>query len=1290
MKTKITIIVLLAFFGLSSLVDAQIPTNGLIAYYPFTGNANDLSGNSNNGTVNGATLTTDRFSNANSAYHFNGSSNYISVNNSATFPQTAISICYWLNRGGHVPTNKENYISKEQAFQSYQMQNSHLQSGFYSGTPGVWSQYDSHYTLANNSNWVFYTFTFDNTTHIASTYINGVLDTFLLETDPNFIVKVSSNPMYIGRNGSASVWYINGDMDDIRIYNRAIDPCEVSQLFYENATMPNLQTGLIGYYPFTGNANDLSGNANNGTVYGATLTTDRFGNANCAYSFNGSSNYIQVNNSATFPQTAISICFWLNRMGTGYQTQDEDYIMKEGAFGSVLQYPIMQSDLYTNPSWKAYYSQTAISNNSNWVFYCFTYDNATMIANTYINGILDTTFYETNPNAIVRTSSNPMYIGKNPAGVWFVHGKIDDIRIYDRVIISCEIDSLYNVGGWSNLNSCLVADYPFNGNANDVSGNLNNGTVYGATLTTDRFGNPNSAYSFDGVDNYITTVDNAFDFAGSHFSISLWAKWADLSVATHLFDKQGYPLNGGDGYRLFTNGPGGALWFAFSSNPTHKEYPSAFVPQVGTWYNITVVNDDSLKVFVNNQLIIADTTAFIAGNNAILTFGKRVDFNGSPMNGIIDDINIYNCALDQAEIDSLYNACNIIVSQAGTPTGTTPLCINPSNTTYTTTGATNATAYTWEILPTNAGTITGTGTTAIVDWNNSFTGTASIHVKGTNGSCEGIFSNTISVTINALPIVTLGSFNSVCVNTASYTLTGGSPTGGTYSGTGVSGGVFNPSTAGVGTQTITYTYTDGFGCANTASSTITVNALPTVTLGSFNSVCVNVAPFTLTGGSPTGGTYSGTGVSGGSFNPTTAGLGTHTITYTYTNGLGCANIASSTITVNALTTVTLGSFNSVCINTAPFTLTGGSPTGGTYSGTGLSGGSFNPATAGVGTHTITYTYTNGFGCANSATSTITVNALPTVTLGSFNSVCLNTSPFTLSGGSPTGGTYSGTGVSGGVFNPLTAGVGTHTITYTYTNGLGCANIASSTIIVNAVPSISISGLNSSYCLNAAAVTLSATPTGGSFSGPGVNGNIFNPANAGTGNHTITYTVTQSGCTNSASQNVTVNALPVVNFTGLNPSYSTNDGPSTLIGIPAGGVFSGEGISGNIFSPANAGIGGHNIVYVYTDGNGCMNATCQTTDLITKVGEYNNPDNTINIFPNPNNGTFQITFNVSTSQNIKMEIFNDLGQIVYTENKNNYFGQFNETIDLRSFSSSVYFVITKIGEKTFSNKVIIEN
>ena len=107
-----TIFLLLLFsIKLAAQVPPFVPTNGLVGWWPFTGNANDLSGNNNNGTVNGAILTTDRFSNSNSAYQFN-TNNYIEVLSNAMFnfaSNNQISISFWLKTtsGPAIPISKQ-------------------------------------------------------------------------------------------------------------------------------------------------------------------------------------------------------------------------------------------------------------------------------------------------------------------------------------------------------------------------------------------------------------------------------------------------------------------------------------------------------------------------------------------------------------------------------------------------------------------------------------------------------------------------------------------------------------------------------------------------------------------------------------------------------------------------------------------------------------------------------------------------------------------------------------------------------------------------------------------------------------------------------------------------------------------------------------------------------------------------------------------------------------------------------------------------------------------------------
>ena len=174
--------------------------------------------------------------------------------------------------------------------------------------------------------------------------------------------------------------------------------------------------------------------------------------------------------------------------------------------------------------------------------------------------------------------------------------------------------------------------------------------------------------------------------------------------------------------------------------------------------------------------------------------------------------------------------------------------------------------------------------------------------------------------------------------------------------------------------------------------------------------------------------------------------GTYTVSLTVGNNNG-TNSISATVVVNDLPNVSLTTpNNSVCSSAAPFNLQG-SPSGGNYAGPGMSGASFNPSNAGPGTHTISYTYSDNNGCSASTQITITVENGPNVSLVSPESVaCLTDNVFNLQG-SPAGGTYFGPGMGGNVFTPSSAGIGTHVITYEYTDNNGCSASSEVTIIV---------------------------------------------------------------------------------------------------------------------------------------------------------------------------------------------------------------------------------------------------
>jgi hypothetical protein len=135
----------------------------------------------------------------------------------------------------------------------------------------------------------------------------------------------------------------------------------------------------------------------------------------------------------------------------------------------------------------------------------------------------------------------------------------------------------------------------------------------------------------------------------------------------------------------------------------------------------------------------------------------------------------------------------------------------------------------------------------------------------------------------------------------------------------------------------------------------------------------------------------------------------------------------------------------MCVSAEPVVLTA-QPSGGVFSGTGVTGSTFDPSVSGAGTFTIHYTYTVVEGCSNSDSTDVIVHDLPVVTINPVSPMYVSDPPALLSG-SPIGGIFSGTGVTGNTFDPAVSGVGTFTITYTFTDENGCQNADSTDIIV---------------------------------------------------------------------------------------------------------------------------------------------------------------------------------------------------------------------------------------------------
>jgi hypothetical protein len=317
--------------------------------------------------------------------------------------------------------------------------------------------------------------------------------------------------------------------------------------------------------------------------------------------------------------------------------------------------------------------------------------------------------------------------------------------------------------------------------------------------------------------------------------------------------------------------------------------------------------------------------------------------------------------------------------------------------------------------------------------------------------------------------------------------------------------------------------TNGSGFSAYDSVYVFFRTLPVVNLSLStitSSLCPNGINVTLNGNTPTGGAFTGIGVTTNQFNPQTAGVGNHIITYTYTDNFNCSNSDTDTITVTPITAVTLTSLPDFCLNDAAYTLTQGTPASGVYSGSGVTLGVFTPSASTVGAHVVTYTFTDTYNCAFRATDTLMVKQLPNAYAGADASICAGDSTTLVATG---GGTYmwsTGSAISSTRVSP--ANQTSYFVTVTGTNN--CIDKDTVVVTVKPIPTVQLAPLDT-VCLQTAAFQLvggSATPTGGVgvYSGPGVSNNFFNPV-VGLGPHVIRYTYTLNGCSAYAEKPIFV-------------------------------------------------------------------------------------------------------------------------------------------------------------------------
>lgn len=605
--------------GSATITVNPIPVR-LISCFPFNGNANDGKG-LNNGTNYGASLTTDRFENANSAYYFNGVSSKIQISNSQILNEE-YTYTMWFNAN-----NFNNYM--------YLFS---LESG--SGGIGLMF-YGTDLRAFNGSAHIshpMYNFTAGQWYHVAVTrtfsnlniYVNGVRVNTLGLTYNSIFGPQSNFNAYIGGKHNTNSEIFNGKIDDFQIYKGALTSEQIQVLYNSNDGCFDTSTiKVLSLQSLSSNALCKGQNVN--IPFGSANTTNpikvQLSDANGNFSFP-----IEIGSGNTSPITAQ---IPTNQpLGTNYKIR-----LVSSDSSPIISNVI--SNISVNASVTATITGDATINEGEATNLIINFTGSAPYTYTITGGTSQT------------TSSSPLSISVSPL-----------------VNTSYSITSLSNTCGNGTGSGTatitvnpvpirLVSCFPFNGNANDSKG-LNNGTVIGATLTTDRFGNVNSAYNFNS--NGYIEVNPANGILNLEFSISVNFNSSTSQALNSYFTILNLSTNT---FVLKRAGNGSfALQFTGMSNfgLDFYEFP---LPNytAGVWHSLVFIHSFSkIYVFIDNQLI-GNVIPNVGYEEANYGYPRRIiigslENNFNNFQGKIDDVQIYKGALTAGQVQALYNNSN--------------------------------------------------------------------------------------------------------------------------------------------------------------------------------------------------------------------------------------------------------------------------------------------------------------------------------------------------------------------------------------------------------------------------------------------------------------------------------------------------------------------------------------------------------------------------------------------------------------------------------------------------------
>jgi len=432
-----------------------------------------------------------------------------------------------------------------------------------------------------------------------------------------------------------------------KVLFRTLIPAVVFALSAQAQTFPI--NGLVAYYPFDGDSNDQSGNGNDGLAQNVTFAANRFGGLNGAAVLAGdSSSYITINTTNLNLNPPFTVSAWAKISGpvSGRIISTSGYELAINAGEAAMNV----TDTGLLGAGVASDQQLAVGA---WhqIVGVWTTNGGILYTNGQVAGIYATNLHPDYSRGFVPT------IGRNSGSSEdSFPGLVDDIHIYSRALSSDEVQQLF-----TSESTGLVAYYPFNGNANDASGNGINCTVSGAQLAVNRFGDQANSYQFSADPQYLTTSSSVGFPAGTNdFSVSLWIALSFLTndhqivfcnAAANDCQLDIWPTSTGTSAPMdfFTGGH-------YGSPDVH----TADIPWVpNQWYSLQIVRSQNMVTVYRNGIVVGQNQTVngvsAAFGSRYLQFGHGVAPQEHQLYGQLDDIRIYDRALSGLEVVRLYD-----------------------------------------------------------------------------------------------------------------------------------------------------------------------------------------------------------------------------------------------------------------------------------------------------------------------------------------------------------------------------------------------------------------------------------------------------------------------------------------------------------------------------------------------------------------------------------------------------------------------------------------------------------